>query len=232
MYDEAATVASALPAMAQAARRSGVPFEVLVCENGSRDDTLAIVRELAERHDGIRVETLPVADYGRTLRHAIEVAQYEKIVIFNVDFWSTEFLEAALAALDGNDMILGSKVLGRDRRPIIRRLITRSFNRFLRLRFGFRGTDTHGMKALRRTTAGRLAADCVSKGWLFDTELVLRAERAGLKIVEQPVDTAEIRAPSYGALVSRIPDVLRNVARMQKALRALPPRPSSMRKPS
>jgi glycosyltransferase involved in cell wall biosynthesis len=214
----------ALPEMRRATAHLGVPFEIVVCENGSHDDTLEIVQRIAQAHQGIRVETLPTPDYGQALQHGIEVARYDKVVIFNVDLWSAEFLETALAGLNANDMVIGSKVMGRDRRPIVRRIITRGFNQFLRIRFGFRGTDTHGMKAFRRRAAGHLAAECVSKGWIFDTELVIRAERAGLTTLERPVDTMEIRAPSYWAITSRIPDVVRNLALMQRALKKVPRR--------
>ena len=152
------------------------------------------------------------------------MASYDKVVIFNVDFWSAEFLEAALAGLDTSDMVVGSKVMGTDRRPIVRRVITRSFNWFLRIWFGFRGTDTHGMKAFRRESAVRLAAACVSKGSMFDTELVLRAEREGLTIVEKAVDSMEIRPPSYSSILSRMPETCRNFARMHRGLRNVPRR--------
>ncbi len=224
VHNEAGTVDHAVPEMLRAAERLGVPFEVLVCENGSRDETAAIVGRLAAADARITTEALPVGDYGRALQHAIGVARYDSVVIFNVDYWSADFLATALAGLASHDMVIGSKVMGKDRRPVLRRLITRSFNLFLRLAFGFRGTDTHGMKAFRRDAVGDLAAECVSKGWIFDTELVLRAERHGLTIIERPVDTMEIRPPSYSAIVSRVPVTLRNLVRMQRGLRSLPRR--------
>ena len=222
VHNEAGTVERTLPDMAGAAAHLGVPFEILVCENGSRDTTDVIVDRLAAGDARIRVEKLPVGDYGRALQHSIAVARYENVVIFNVDYWSAAFMKTALAGLAAHDMVIGSKVLGRDRRPLLRRAITRGFNLFLRLSFGFRGTDTHGMKAFTRAAAGVLAAECVSKGWIFDTELVLRAERRGLSIAEHPVDTFEIRAPSYGAILRRIPETLRNVERMRRGLRSVP----------
>jgi glycosyltransferase involved in cell wall biosynthesis len=226
VHDEAGMVADALAEMLGAVARIGVPHEIVVCENGSRDETLAIVRRLAAAHRGIRVETLPAADYGHALQHGIQVAAYDKVVIFNVDFWSQEFLDTALAGLDAYDMVVGSKVMGTDSRPLVRRIITRGFNWFLRFWFGFSGTDTHGMKAFRREPGARLAAACVSKGSMFDTELVLRAEREGLTIVEKAVDSMEIRPPSYRSILSRMPEVLRNFARMDRGLRAVPRRPS------
>ena len=221
-------VGDALPEMLRAVARLDVPFEIVVCENGSRDDTLGIVRRLAAAHQGIRVETLPDPDYGHALQQGIQAASFDKVVIFNVDFWSAEFLETAMAGLEETDMVVGSKVMGTDSRPFVRRVITRSFNRFLQIWFGFGGTDTHGMKAFRREPGARLAAACVSKGSMFDTELVLRAEREGLTILERAVDSMEIRPPSYTSIASRMPETFRNFVRMHRGLRAVPrraPRP-------
>ena len=221
VHNEAATVERALLDMVLATRSLGVPFEILVCENGSTDDSRAIVERLAVADARIRLEILAVPDYGAALQHGIRVACYDDVVIFNVDYWSAEFLATALAGLATHDMVIGSKVTGRDRRPVVRRLITRSFNWFLRVSFGFGGTDTHGMKAFRRASAAALAAECVSKGWVFDTELVLRAERHGLAIMERPVDTMEIRPPSYLAIVKRVPETIRNLKRMRRGLRSV-----------
>lgn len=224
VHNEAGTVEHAVPAMLNAAERLGVPFEIIICENGSHDETPALVAQLVASDSRISSETLAVADYGRALQHAIGAARYNDIIIVNVDYWSADFFSTALAGLASHDMVIGSKVLGQDRRPLLRRVITRSFNLFLRVLFGFCGTDTHGMKAFRRAAAGPIAADCVSHGWIFDTELVLRAERRGLAIVEKPVDTTEVRAPSYAAIVGRVPFTLLNLAKMWSGLRRLPRR--------
>jgi glycosyltransferase involved in cell wall biosynthesis len=230
VHNEAPIVAEALREMCRAATTLPVPFEIVVCENGSRDDTLAIVHREAAREPRIMVATLDRPDYGHALQHGIQLARYDKVVIFNVDYWSAEFLRIAVDNLAVHDMVNGSKVLGHDERPILRRLITRSFNQFLRLWFGFQGTDTHGMKAFRRDVAGPLAAECVSRGWVFDTELVIRAERHGLRIVEQPVDTIEVRAPSYRSIVARVPETLRNIRRMRDGLQGLPRRRETERR--
>lgn len=225
VHNEAQVIEEAIGRMTAALAPLSSDLEFLVVENGSRDATLEIARRLAGGDARLRVVTLPVGDYGLALQHGIQVAHFDKVVIFNIDYWSADFVRTALVGLDRADMVLGSKVMGHDTRPVLRRVITRSFNLFLRLGFGFSGTDTHGMKAFRRNAAGHLAADCVSKGWTFDTELVLRAERAGLTIIETAVDTMEIRPPTYASIVSRVPDVVRNLSRMRRALSTVPRRP-------
>jgi glycosyltransferase involved in cell wall biosynthesis len=221
VYNEASIVDTAAARMIAALECLGSDFELLICENGSTDDTAAIVHQHQARDRRIRLERLPTADYGGALRHGIHVCAHDRVVIFNIDFWSADFARAALAQLDDCDMVVGSKVMdgAGDRRPAFRRLITRAFNRLLHLAFGFRGTDTHGMKAFRRAALERVLLRCVTSRSIFDTELVLRAERDGLRIVEIPVNVREIRQPSYWAVARRLPEVTWNLWKLAAALR-------------
>jgi glycosyltransferase involved in cell wall biosynthesis len=218
IHNEAAIVEDAVTRLREALAPLGVPIELLLCENGSTDETPAIIERLRV-HPDIRVERLAKADYGLALKHGVAVARGDRVVIVNLDFWNIPFMERALQLLGDHDLVLGSKVKGDDRRPLIRRLITRNFNRLLRLVFGFHGTDTHGLKAFRREPVAAVSARCETDGWIYDTELVIRAERAGLRIAEVPVSVAELRAPSYGSLLRRVPITLANLVRLAASLR-------------
>jgi len=179
---------------------------------------------MAARHQEIHLERLERADYGRALSHAIERASGDVVVIFNIEFWSVEFVDEAVRHLDEYDLVLGSKRMAgsNDQRPALRRIITWGFNSFLNWRFGFRGTDTHGLKAFRRRPLLEIARACVTEQWIFDTELVLRAERKELRILEVPVTVSEMRPPSYWAIVRRIPRTFYNIHKLASALRRLP----------
>ncbi len=200
------------------------PFEIVLCENGSSDDTLVAARALAAGDQRLRVLTSPVADYGEALRFGITNSHHDQVVIFNIDYWSATFVQRALDELRAADMVIGSKRLrgSLDERPLMRRAITASFNGFLRVCFGFRGTDTHGLKAFSRDAVLPIVERCTTDGWIFDTELVLLAERRGLRIVEVPVTLAEIRAPGYRSLIARVPRTLKAIDRMRQNLARTP----------
>lgn len=221
VYNEARLVDDAITRIMHALEDLGGDFEMLVCENGSTDDTAALVERLRAEDPRIRLERLPEPDYGGAMRHGIGACRHDRVVIFNIDFWNLQFAREALALLDDYDMVVGSKVMdgAADRRPPFRRFMTRAFNQLLHAIFGFRGTDTHGMKAFRRTALADSLARCVTARSIFDTELVLRAERAGLRIVEIPVDVSEIRQPSYWSVVRRLPEVTWNMWKLTTALR-------------
>jgi hypothetical protein len=164
---------------------------------------------------------LPQGDYGLALRHGILQARNDVVIVFNVEFWSLEFVEIALTALHTREMVIGSKSApgSHDERPALRRLITRTYNLVLHWLWGFDGTDTHGMKAFRRETLAPIVAVCRSSGFVFDTELVLRAQRRGISKIELPTDVRELRAPSTQSLFRRVPGVLANLLRLWRGLR-------------
>ena len=201
-----------------------VSYEIVLCENGSTDDTLSLALKLHKAHAHVKVESLPLPNYGMALKHSIRSCRYQYVVVFNIDFWNTRFLWRALRLLSHAELVIGSKILSKsiDRRPFLRRFITRSFNFFLRLVFGFRGTDTHGMKAFRVGPLSPILDQCVTAGSIFDTELVLRAERHGFRIVEIPVQVREIRQPTYLSLARRIPETVFNLTVLWLSLPSAP----------
>jgi hypothetical protein len=96
-------------------------------------------------------------------------------------------------------------------------VVTIVFSGMLRYGFGLRVSDTHGMKAMRRDDVESIARSCHFGTDLFDTELVLRAERAGLGTVELPVVVVE-RRPSRSPIWRRVPRTLWGLARLRVLL--------------
>jgi hypothetical protein len=92
------------------------------------------------------------------------------------------------------------------------------YNGLLRLSLGFKGTDTHGIKAFRRTALLDTVRACLVDKDVFASELVIRAERSGVRILEVPIKLAEIRPPSVN-LFKRVPNVIKNVGKLFVAIR-------------
>jgi glycosyltransferase involved in cell wall biosynthesis len=217
IYNEAAILADSLTSMVVAFDALGRDYEIFVCENGSTDDTQKLTRQMEALHTPVRADFLPTANYGLALKHGITGCRHDLVILVNIDFWSVDFVRRALPLLAGGaDLVVGSKVMAGsdDQRPWLRRAITRSFNALLRIMFRFPGTDTHGVKALRKGTLADIAAQCVTDRSMFDTELVLRAHRAGLRVVEIPVEIRELRQPSYASVFGRTPEAAWNLLRM------------------
>ena len=221
-HDEEPFLASAVRDVAAGMRSRG-DFEVIVVENGSTDGTVRVAEELTGEVPELRVLSLGRPDYGKALRMGFLAARGEMTAFFDVDYYDLGFLDRATALMDGAGgpaVVVGSK-RGEgavDTRPWLRRMVTLVFSSVLRFGFGLTVSDTHGMKVLRRAPLVPLAEACVFGTDLFDTELILRAERAGLTCGEVPVVVQELR-PSRSSIARRIPRTIANLVRLKLVLR-------------
>jgi glycosyltransferase involved in cell wall biosynthesis len=220
-HDEEEFLAAAVRDVAAGMRSRG-EFELLVVENGSADGTAAVAKDLADEVPELRVLSIDAADYGRALRAGFLAARGDVVGIFDVDYYDLGFLDAAVALIRGPDgpaVVVGSKrgPGAVDGRPWLRRLVTSVFSGILRVGFGLGVSDTHGMKVLRREPLVALAEACRFGTDLFDTELILRAERHGLRAAELPVVVQETR-PSRTSIARRIPRTMANLVRLRAAL--------------
>ncbi len=222
VYDEEGIVASACLEVMAALDARGWDYELLLAENGSRDRTAEILSGLERSHPRLRHLHLPEPNYGAALRRGILEARGRWVVADEIDLCDPDFYDRALPLLEAGraDMVVGSKRAAgsSDGRPAYRRIATLVHNTVLRIALGFRGTDTHGVKAFSREAIAPVAARCVVDRDVFASELVLRAGLEGRRVVEIPVALHEKRAPSVG-LLRRVPDVLRQVARLFWVLR-------------
>lgn len=222
-HNERDFLADSVHEVVEGLRTRQVPFELLVIENGSVDGTRELAETLAAAHDELRVDALPDADYGAALRRGLLAASGGVVVNFDVDYYDLDFLADAVsmleAASDPPAIIVGSKRApgASDQRAWPRRFVTWGFTTLLHLLFGLRVSDTHGMKAMRREAVVPLAERCRFDADLFDTELVIRAERAGLLVAETPVSVSE-RRPSRTSIVLRATRSLWGLARLRVVL--------------
>jgi glycosyltransferase involved in cell wall biosynthesis len=215
VHNEAAFLPTAIGPLVDAVRSVTDDFEILVMENGSTDGTAALATELGG--EDVTVIQLPIPDYGEAMKTGFETATGGWVVNVDIDYFSADFFRAVLAS--DADLVIGSKRDPRsdDRRPALRRLATAVFNLLLRTLFGSRVSDTHGMKGFRKHVLDEFVPVTVSRTDLFDTELVLRAERAGRLIEEVPVVVEELRA-ARSSLIRRVPRTLRGLWRIRRIL--------------
>jgi hypothetical protein len=149
-------------------------------------------------------------------------AQGDAVVNFDADYLDLDFLTAAterVLAPGGPAIVVGSKRAAgaHDTRAPLRKIATWVFGTILRVLFGLRVSDTHGMKAMCRAAVLPYAERCSSGQDLFDTELILRVERAGLGTQEIPVTVHELR-PARSSFLSRVPRTLRGLCKLRIAL--------------
>lgn len=220
VHNEADYLPTALPLLIEEMRRVDASIAILFAENGSTDATSSLIRQAMADHDGIDLLELPTPDYGAAMRDGFLAATSEWVVNFDIDYFSADFLTAALALGDEADIVLASKRVegAEDDRGALRRVATFTFNQILRLSLGSTVTDTHGMKLVRRSVVVDVAPSVISTVDLFDTELVVRAERAGYRITELPARVEELR-DTKSSVIRRVPRTLKGVWAIRKSLR-------------
>jgi putative flippase GtrA len=173
-----------------------LPFEhrITIADNASTDATGRLAYELAVRFDDVRVVTLARKGRGRALKEAWSRSDAEVLVYMDVDL-STDLnallpLVAPLLSRH-SDLAIGSRLArtSRTTRGPRREVISRGYNVLLRGALRARFSDAQcGFKAIRRDVAAQLLPLVEDDEWFFDTELLIVAERAGLRIHEVPVD--------------------------------------------
>ncbi|QQR92011.1 MAG: glycosyltransferase [Myxococcales bacterium] len=222
VYNEEAILHAAIVDLIDRLRDKRWSYEIIIAENGSQDETVTIAEDLSKRFTQVRSFSLGEPNYGKALREGIMMANGELIICDEIDLCDVEFHEQAVALLDSgqHDLVIGSKLAdgASDERPWMRHMGSVVINGMLRVALGFKGSDTHGLKAFRKNALLPIAEACIVDKDLFASEFVIRAERAKIQIKEIPVRVLEKRPPSIG-LVRRVPNVLKNLTKLVVAIR-------------
>jgi glycosyltransferase involved in cell wall biosynthesis len=222
VYNEEAIVEQAATELTAGLDARKWDYEIIFAENGSRDRTQEILTAMCAKNPRLRWFHSETPNYGSALKAGILMARGELVVCDEIDLCDLVFYDQAIPRLDRHeaDLIVGSKAArgSSDRRPIIRRVATRLHNGLLRVSLGFKGTDTHGLKAFRRERLLPVISRCVVDMDVFASEFVVRAWREDLSVIEIPIQLQEKRQPSIH-LFRRVPNVLKNVARLVYVIR-------------
>lgn len=203
------------------------PFSasVTVADNASTDGTWAVAQRLSDELEGVRSLHLDQKGRGRALRTSWSVSTAAVVAYTDVDLSADlqALLPLVAPLLSGHsDVAIGSRLAPGARvvRGSRRELISRGYN--LILRTVLRGTFSDaqcGFKALRRDVAERLLPDVRDNEWFFDTELLVLAQRNGLRIHEVPVDWTDDLDSRVDVLRTATDD-LRGVWRLLRGARS------------
>jgi len=197
-YNEAARITNALESVVGCIRSHGWNAEVVVVDDGSRDETAPIVRQFAAHEPRIRLLQNPGnRGKGYSVRNGMLQALGEIVMFTDADLSApieeAEGLFSALAA--GADIAIGSRWLERTRQtirqPLYRQFFGRCFNAVTRMIMGLPFADTQcGFKAFTRAAAQTVFQLQTIERWGFDPEILFIALKRGYKVVEVPVSWA------------------------------------------
>ncbi|MEU0741395.1 glycosyltransferase [Streptomyces sp. NPDC006134] len=198
-------------------------FRITIADNASTDSTPQVAARLAERIDRVRSVRLEQKGRGRALRTVWSASDAPVLAYMDVDL-STDLnalLPLVAPLISGHsDLAIGSRLARSARvvRGARREFVSRTYNLILRGSLQARFSDAQcGFKAIRRDVAQVLLPLVEDTGWFFDTELLVLAERAGLRIHEVPVDWVD-DPDSTVHIVQTATEDLKGVWRIGKAL--------------
>ncbi|MEU6385046.1 bifunctional glycosyltransferase family 2/GtrA family protein [Streptomyces bauhiniae] len=205
------------------ARTFPYAFRVTIADNASTDGTPLIAAELAANYPDVTNVRLERKGRGRALRTVWSASDAPVLAYMDVDL-STDLnalLPLVAPLISGHsDLAIGSRLSRTSRvvRGPKREFISRAYNLILRGSLQARFSDAQcGFKAIRREVAQVLLPLVEDTGWFFDTEMLVLAERAGLRIHEVPVDWVD-DPDSTVHLVRTATDDLKGVWRVGRAL--------------
>ena len=198
------------------------PFQITVADNASTDTTLEVADRLAAEFASVRVVHMPEKGRGRALRAVWSTSDAAVLAYMDVDL-STD-LAAVLPLIaplvsGHSDLAIGTRLHRGSRviRGAKREFISRSYNLMLRHTLSTRFSDAQcGFKAIRGEVAAQLLPHVEDNEWFFDTELLVLAERSGLRIHEVPVDWID-DPDSRVHIVDTAKADLRGIARLARA---------------
>jgi len=212
-YNESGRLRPTLDKLLAYADHEHWDMEILVVNDGSRDNTAGIVREYASAHPQVvLVENPGNRGKGYSVRNGMLHARGDICLFTDADLSSpigeAQKLFDAIGA--GADIAIGSRWLRADlqteRQPLYRQLFGRIFNLVLRMFLGLNFADTQcGFKALRRAAAQRIFPLQQIERWGFDPEILFLARRLGFSVKEVPV----VWAHSEGTRLSPFRDGVR-----------------------
>ena len=189
------------------------PFVITIADNASTDSSLDIARDLSRELEEVRFTHLDRKGRGLALRTVWLASEAAVVAYMDVDL-STDLaalLPLIAPLLSGHsDLAVGTR-LNRNSRVIRgakREFISRSYNLILRGSLGARFSDAQcGFKAIRSDIADALLPCTVDDSWFFDTELLVIADRAGLRVAEVPVDWTDDPDSSVDVVRTSIDDL-------------------------
>ena len=224
VFDEQDSLAASIRTLhAYLTAEFDLPWSITIADNASTDATLDVATLLTYELENVEILHLEEKGRGRALKSAWLASTAKVVAYVDVDL-STDLraLPPLIAPLlsGHSDVAIGTRLAASSRvsRGGKREFISQCYNFLLRQTMGVQFTDAQcGFKAVRADAAAQLLPLAQDDGWFFDTELLVLAERSGLRIHEVPVDWVD-DPDSRVRIVATMREDLRGMVRLTRGL--------------
>jgi len=198
-------------------------YQITIADNGSQDKTLEVAKNLAEKYQSVQVVSLAERGRGRALKQVWQNSPADILTYMDVDLSTSldDFLPMIQPLVAGEaGVAIGSRLTkdSKTMRGLKREFISRCYNNIIKWTSHTKFSDAQcGFKAIRRDVAAKFLPKIKDNEWFFDTELLIKTERAGVPIHEQPVIWIE-DTDSRVKIVKTAVDDLKGLYRVNKEL--------------
>ena len=210
-------------------KRLNEPWQIIIASNGSTDATDPLAAKLALSLPGVKFFPLKKAGKGYAISETWKTWPADYFIFMDVDLATDlEALPALLDALKQDHAIVyGSRFApcSRVQCPWLRKILSSGYGIVFRFLLGSKIQDPAcGFKGVNAKTVKEILPAVQSQGWFFDSELILRAEKAGFSLKAIPVQWSEYRNPGRQSKVplALIFIYLKEILRLRKSLRGSP----------
>lgn len=196
VYNEEIDIPRNIPTLQNFLKRNlkNYDWEIIIADNGpSRDNTAEVSKKLEVELDRVRYDLVPHPGRGRAVKEIWLKSEADILTYMDVDLSSelkyfpklVKVLDQGAALAIGSRLAHGAKVYGR---TLTREIMSRGYNTLIKLFFwtGFHDAQC-GFKGIRKEVAKVLLPHVSDKGWFFDSELLILAEKVGYKVAEVPI---------------------------------------------
>lgn len=176
---------------------SAFDWQIIIANNTSTDNTSDIAKKLSMQFERVHFLDIPIKGRGNALKSAWSSSKADFLSYMDVDLATDLNAFPCLInnLAEGYDVSIGSKYISGAscKRNLSRYIISRFFNIFIKILFNAKFTDAQcGFKAITKTAASKVLPKINDGNWFFDTELLVYAQWAGLRIKDVPVTWVEL----------------------------------------
>jgi glycosyltransferase involved in cell wall biosynthesis len=215
-YNDETTVGKLISDSEKVLQKFCPDYEIIVTNDGSKDGTLAVLKNCAEENPRIRIINHEVNQgYGATIRELYRSGSKDLIFSLPGDYqYAPKELLVMSQGLRNHDFVIGLRLHRSD--PWRRKLQSHVYNLMLRMIYGHRHKDVNSIKLFRRSILERV--DLHSQSAFVDAELCIRAEKRGYKVVEIPIEhLPRLSQGASGGKISVISQTFKDLVMMRSS---------------
>jgi len=205
-------------------KQNGLRFKITIADNGSTDKTTTIAKKLAKNYTRIQMVRLAEKGRGRALKQVWMNSNVDILSYMDIDLSTSldDFMPMIKPLIYGDaGVAIGSRLDKKSKttRGFKRDFISKTYNKIIKILMRTKFSDAQcGFKAIRKDVSEELLPEISDTQWFFDTELLVKAEKFGIPIHEQPVTWVE-DTDSRVKIIKTVAEDLKGLLRVKKELK-------------